>query len=66
MRIAKNFLRDILRAVPKGMGTTKRQEAKSMKKFFKENVALLVWSTGLFSASLVVGLIFFYGLDKIF
>ena len=37
-----------------------------MKKFFKENAAYLVWSTGLFSASLVVGLIFFYGLDKIF
>ena len=37
-----------------------------MKKYFKENAALLVWSTGLFSASLLVGLAFFYGLDKIF
>ena len=37
-----------------------------MKKFFQENAALLVLSTGLFSASLVVGLIFLYGLEKIF
>ena len=37
-----------------------------MKKFFKDNAAILVFSSGLFSASLVVGLIFLYGLDKIF
>ena len=36
-----------------------------MKKHFEENAALLALSTGLFSASLVVGLIFFYGLDKL-
>ena len=37
-----------------------------MKKLFKENAAILAVSTGLFGASLVVGLVFFYGLDKIF
>ena len=37
-----------------------------MKKFFKDNAAILVFSSGLFSASLVVGLVFLYGLDKIF
>ena len=37
-----------------------------MKKFFKENAAILTFSTGLFSASLVIGLIFLYGIDKIF
>lgn len=37
-----------------------------MKKLFKENAAILAFSTGLFSASLVVGLVFLYGLDKIF
>ena len=37
-----------------------------MKKFFKENAAILTFSTGLFSASLVIGLIFLYGLDKVF
>ena len=37
-----------------------------MKKFFKENAAELLLSTGLFSASLVVGLIFIYGLNEIF
>jgi len=37
-----------------------------MKKFFKENAAILAFSTGLFSASLVIGLIFLYGLDKVF
>ena len=37
-----------------------------MKKFFKDNAAILAFSTGLFSASLVVGLIFLYGLEKIF
>ena len=36
-----------------------------MKKFFKENAAFML-STGLFGASLVVGLIFCYGLEKIF
>ena len=36
-----------------------------MKKYFKENGAIVAFSTGLFSASLVVGLIFFYGLDQI-
>ena len=37
-----------------------------MKKFFKENAALLAFSTGIFSASLVVGLAILYGIDKIF
>ena len=37
-----------------------------MKKHLKENAALLALSTGLFSASLVVGLVLLYGLDKIF
>lgn len=37
-----------------------------MKKLFKENVAILAFSTGLFSASLVVGLVVLYGLEKIF
>lgn len=37
-----------------------------MKKLFKENAAILVFSTGLFSASLVVGLVVLYGLEKIF
>jgi len=45
---------------------TQRQEAIIMKKLFKENAAILAFSTGLFGASLVVGLVFFYGLDKIF
>ena len=43
-----------------------RQEAITMKKFFKENAALLAFSTGIFSASLVVGLAILYGIDKIF
>ena len=37
-----------------------------MKKLFKENAAILVFSTGLFSASLVLGLVVLYGLEKIF
>ena len=37
-----------------------------MKKLFKENLAILLFSTGLFSASLVIGLIFLYGLEKVF
>lgn len=37
-----------------------------MEKFFKENAAILAYSSALFSVSLVVGLIFFYELDKIF
>ena len=37
-----------------------------MKKLFKENAAILLFSTGLFSASLMVGLVLLYGLDKIF
>ena len=37
-----------------------------MKKLFKENAAILVFSTGLFSASLIVGLVVLYGLEKIF
>lgn len=37
-----------------------------MKNFFKENGAIMIFSTGLFSASLVIGLVFIYGLDKIF
>ncbi len=37
-----------------------------MKKFFEENAALLAFSTGLFSASLVVGLVLLYGLEQIF
>lgn len=36
-----------------------------MKNFFKENGAIMIFSTGLFSASLVIGLVFIYGLDKI-
>lgn len=36
-----------------------------MKKFFKENGAIMMYSTGLFSASLVIGLVLFYGLDNI-
>ena len=45
---------------------TSRQEATTMKKLFKENAAILLFSTGLFSASLIVGLVFFYGLEQIF
>ena len=37
-----------------------------MKKLFKENAAILLFSTGLFSASLVIGLVVLYGLEKIF
>jgi len=37
-----------------------------MKKFFKENAAILVFSSGLFSASLVIGLVLLYGLNEIF
>ena len=37
-----------------------------MKEFFKDNAAILAFSTGLFGASLVIGLIFLYGLEKIF
>ena len=37
-----------------------------MKKLFKENAAILTFSTGLFSASLVIGLVVLYGLEKIF
>lgn len=36
-----------------------------MKKLFTENAAILLFGTGLFGASLIVGLVFFYGLDKI-
>ena len=36
-----------------------------MKKFFEENAALLAFSTGLFSASLVVGLVLLYGLEQL-
>lgn len=37
-----------------------------MKKLFKDNATILLFSTGLFGASLIVGLVFIYGLDKIF
>ena len=37
-----------------------------MKKLFKENAAILLFSTGLFSASLVIGLVVLYGLEEIF
>lgn len=37
-----------------------------MKKFFKDNAAILVFSSGLFSASLVIGLVVLYGLKEIF
>ena len=37
-----------------------------MKNYFKEDGKVMIFSTGLFSASLVIGLVFFYGLDKIF
>jgi len=66
LRIAKNFSCDILRTVPRDWDDDLKQEAITMKKFFKENAAILMFSTGLFSASLVVGLIFLYGLDKVF
>ena len=36
-----------------------------MKNFFKENAAIMI-STGLFSGSLIIGLVFLYELDKIF
>ena len=36
-----------------------------MKNYFKENAALLAWSTGLFSASLVIGLVLLYGFEQI-
>ena len=50
----------------KGLDEDLRQEAIIMKKFFKENAAILLFSTGLFGASLVIGLFFLYGLEKIF
>ena len=37
-----------------------------MKKFFKDNAAILVFSSGLFSTSLVIGLVLLYGLHEIF
>ena len=37
-----------------------------MKKFLKENGAIMIFSTGLFSGSLIIGLVFLYGLDKVF
>ena len=37
-----------------------------MKKLFKENTAILIFSTGAFSASLIIGLVVLYGLEKIF
>ena len=37
-----------------------------LKKLISENAAILIFSTGLFGASLAVGLLVIYGLDKIF
>ena len=56
----------ILRNVSRDWNNELRQEAIIMKKYFKEHLAILMFSTGLFGASLIVGLIFFYELDKIF
>ncbi len=50
----------------KGMNHYSRQEAITMKKLFKENAAILLFSTGLFGASLMVGLVLLYGLEQIF
>ena len=36
-----------------------------MKQFLKENGAIMLYSTGFFSASLVIGLVLIYGLDNI-
>ena len=49
-----------------------RQEALKMekiltaKKFFSENVEILVLSIGVLGELLMIGLFYFYGLDKIF
>ena len=49
-----------------------RQEALKMekiltaKKFFSENVEILVLGIGVLSEILMIGLFYFYGLDKIF
>lgn len=37
-----------------------------MKKRLSEDAAILIFSAGVFGAALVIGLVFFYGLDKIF
>lgn len=37
-----------------------------MKKYLSEEAVLLLFSAGVLGASLVIGLVFFYGLDKIF
>ena len=38
----------------------------SMKKKLSEDATIILFTGGVIGASLVVGLIFFYGLDKIF
>ena len=37
-----------------------------MKKRLSEEAAILIFSAGVFGASLIIGLFFLYGLDKIF
>lgn len=37
-----------------------------MKKRLSEDAAILIFSAGVVGASLIIGLVFFYGLDKIF
>lgn len=37
-----------------------------MKKKLSEDVAIILFTGGVIGASLIVGLVFFYGLDKVF
>jgi len=37
-----------------------------MKKIFSEDEAIVLFATGVCSASLIIGLVIYYGFDKIF
>ena len=50
----------------KGLNDELRQEATHMKKQLSEDAMVITFAAGVLGASLIIGLVFFYGLDKVF